>query len=270
MFRLFKKDAASSATNKSYKQYWLNRHDENSEFRVKDVATDPFLDWDLNTMPESSVEWNMFMALEICYANADESLAHRYLQRCLQVVERIFHEDRLIELHKRGKGLFPVNRAAVYRAQAYAQALLGRGLDKNLLARAATDYEDYCNGEGKSPWDSQAQCYYLNAVTLILLAGDRQRARELLAIKRSFKWHAEQFVLYQELAQTTTEPPIQDPTLPDRFGRFFDEIRNPGYDPEAFIEKSTLRFELGALRDKYFISQNGEIDWQRVIDAVSR
>lgn len=270
MFRLFKKDIASSATEKLHKYYWVKRHEENSEFRTRDVRTDPFANWDRNTMPESQVEWDLERALDVYYANADESLARQYLNRCLRVAKRILDENKLVELDKGGEGLFPVKRGRTYRAQAYAQALLGRDVDRELLIRASKDYEDYCNGVGKSPWDSQAQCYYLNAVTLSLLADDRARARELLATKRSFKWHAEQFALYQELAQTTAEPPIPDPALLERFNRFFNEVRDPKYDPKVFIEPGTLRFELGALRDKYFISSNGEIDWQRVIEAVSR
>ncbi len=55
-----------------------------------------------------------------------------------------------------------------------------------------------------------------------------------------------------------------------RFEEYFDYIRDPQLKTDLFLERDVLRLELGALRDKYFVSPDGRIDWPRVVEAVSR
>jgi hypothetical protein len=46
-------------------------------------------------------------------------------------------------------------------------------------------------------------------------------------------------------------------------------VRDPRYKSDLFQELRILRFELGIIRDKYFVSENRMIDFRRAIEVVA-
>lgn len=158
-------------------------------------------------------------------------------------------------------------RANALEVKVLANAILGNGLDIKALCDAATDLVKWALHER---WDDQSEDAYLRAVRLLLIAGDIPKASELLRSRKKFKWHGEQAAVLRRLI-VCKDRPIKDLEFRGEFDKVFDPQR-PRYviDQKAFTNVSTTRIELGAIRDKYFVSTDLGIDWDRAIDAVSR
>jgi hypothetical protein len=199
------------------------------------------------------------------YADHDSAIGLEFLRRCLAVAERIIEEDK----PRQGRCIadFPLNRGQVLRASAHAHGILGK-TDPALFRDGSVDFESWVEKTGR--WDDQDQAYYLAAARLALIGDDLGHARELLGVERSIKDHPDQAHLVRWLSTGGRVPrgPSQRKEVA-KFERFFSTLRNPKYKSKVFTESSMLRWELGVLRDKYLISEDGFTDWKRVIVAVS-
>jgi hypothetical protein len=207
--------------------------------------------------------------LEVLYAGAGHCVADKFLHAAVDMIDRAIAEDkfrdpRVLEM------AFPSNRGKGLQVRAYSKAVLGGNLDNDDLLQASRDCEEYWLRFGNSEWDSQTQAHILTAARMALIAGDLKRAKEVLAIKRSMKWHAEEFQLLKDLAQhAELNLPIRDPTLQSHARAFFDRVRDPDYNPDVYLDLPIVRLEWGALVNKYF-ETGGHINWERVIDLVAQ
>lgn len=164
---------------------------------------------------------------------------------------------------------FPRNRGEGLRVRAYANVLLGHALDTQDLVQASRDYEERFIATPQRDWDSIPQAHILEAARMSLISGDLKRAKEVLSIKRSMKWHAEEFQLLKELvAEAQTELPVHNSSLRARVKKFFDRVRDPEYKPNVFMDLPILRLEWGALINKYF-ETGSHINWSRVIELIA-
>ncbi len=233
------------------------------------VEWDPFEDWERNTAPDSAAERNLMAALEILYGRGDAELARRYLERCLRIGERALAEG---VLHmERCKVHAPQNQGVLRRALAYARALLGTHLQAETLLAAEAPFEAACAGFTRRRWDTFDSEVYLSALRLALLADSADVVERLSRLRRPTRAHREQHELLTELAAAVSaNERIQDKTYQTRFDTFFDLARHPEYDPAEYSDIRVLRLDLGLLRDKFLVSPDGEIDWQRAIDAIAR
>jgi hypothetical protein len=155
------------------------------------------------------------------------------------------------------------------RTRAYAQALLGRPLDQAALLAASADYESVYADYPMRRWNHFEEATYLEAIRLALLGGSTETAQRLLNRRSRFRTHLEEQALLRHLAASlTTATPVQTDGFAARFDAFFDQVRNPLYDPPEYSRRPILRLELALLREKYLISSDGHIDWQRAIDAI--
>jgi len=246
-----------------HKAFWILDHDKNKDFRWQHVEADPFKNWEQWRSPDMKAEVEFDMALRCLYADQQE-LGRQYLRRAIAVAERALKEDKCRS--ERCKGGWPWNEGRLKRTLAYARALGGERFDTTLVVQASERLSEWCAGTAKRDWDEMDQLVLLAAIRLALLAGDAERARTLLRTKRSLKANAEEKELLQGLAEV--RPPSERAPLAKPFKAFFDKVRDPGYKPPA-DEYLMHRLELGALYDKSFVSVDGEIDWNRVIEAVS-
>jgi hypothetical protein len=204
--------------------------------------------------------------LEILYGRGDADLAQRFLERCLLIAERAFAEDKLQS--PRCRNSFPENRGQLLRVRAYAQAILGGLLEEADLLKASADYEQVTASYPKHKWDDLQEDTYMTVVRLALLASDRERVQRLLTRRRAFRWRPEEHDLWTSLLPLN-ETRARDEALEARFKMYFDRIRDPNFKPEGFMQRDFVRLELGMLWDKYFVSPDRQIDWQRTIDAIA-
>jgi hypothetical protein len=255
----------------SYRQLWRSHCEAEYKGFLEIIAKDRFHNWENNSGPEETAERDLFLGVELLYAQLDPALARQYIERSLTILKRIFDENRC-EYLDHG---FPMNRGEALRTAAYARALLGEPLDTASFSQASRDIETHCRGTPPNKlcsWDAVTQTWWLSAVRLSLLAGDVERARNLLQHKKSFKSVKLQYDALAALGAAAPPLPIVDPKVREQFEVYFDAVRNPNYQypPDQILDSHKLvMFELGLLRDKYFISPDGTIDFHRAIDAVS-
>lgn len=255
-------------SKKSFKDIWKKQIDASRSDLEELTTWDIFEDWERHRGPESKAENQFINALDILFAGTDDVLAHKFLERCLAILDRAFKENKFES--KLCAARFPLNRGGGERLRAYAQALLGGKFSPSALITTSEDCEEHCNLYPPGHWDAQSQAYYLAAIRAALIAGDVDRAARLLKTKKSFKWHATEHGLLQRVATAAPQKqPIRDPKLFDDYDNFFDQIRDPASKPNVFTELHILRFELGVIRFKYFMSKSGEIDWPTVIESIS-
>ncbi len=229
---------------------------------------EPFKNWERNSKPEWIAERYFVNALEVLYASVERELPRIFLSATVELLDRAFDEDRFHAQYAE-YGL-PKNIGEALRVRTYTKALMGEPLAVDDLKQGSEHYIEWCSGWKGADWDSQAQSDYLTAVRIALIAGDLNYAKELLATKRKFKWHAEEHQLLLEIAHEAEEGiPINNLDLRDRVDRFFDLIRDPDFKPDVFFPTDMGRFEWGVLVYKYFVGRN-RIDWPAVINLISR
>lgn len=245
---------------------WFERYERDRDGFAEILTWDPFKDWQVDRMPEMGVGEELRAGLYIAYARGtDYEQAVAFFRRACQVAQRAIDEDKLTSPHSNSS--FPLNRGVLYRAYSYARAILGEQLDVRALAQSSRDFEEWCKGYKKSEWDSQAQANYLSAVRLAIVAGEIDRAQELLKTRKSFTWHKTEHEVWKRLVELRGDVRT-DAEFGGRFGEYFDKLRDPRFAPDVYMETDILRLELAAIRDKYLISEDGVIDWSRAVDSV--
>lgn len=245
-----------------HKAYWQLEYERNKDFYFENIQQDPFAKWDLLAAPDGAAERELSKALNCLYADQKE-LAQQYLRRAIAVAERALREDKCRS--ERCKGGYPRNEAQLLRALAYSRGLLGEQLDGNLFVRSATLFEE---SSRRGDWDPMAQLELLGGIRMALLAGEQERAAKTLKTgrRRALKDNLEEKELLETLSHARGAEDLA--RLSKLFKVFFDKVRDPGFKPPAH-EYVMHRLDLGALNDKYFVSVDGAIDWDRVIKSVS-
>lgn len=253
-------------TGVSYKAKWLAAYEAERDYYAEEPR--PFEKWDRDSKPEWTAEWELRNALRVLYATAERAIADKFLSAALEVVARAFAEDKFHS--KYAEMAFPENRGSALRARAYACAIKTGTFDASDLVNSGRDIEAYWSKFGPEDWDSQTQAYFLDVVRMALIAGDLVGARNVLQTKRSFKWHAEEHRLLKNLIEEALYgTPIRNEQLLSHITEFFDEIRDPDFKPNSYMELEIVRLEWGAIINKYF-ETGASIDWNRVIELVSQ
>lgn len=255
-------------TRPHYRAEWVNHFQEQRGGYYEVAGWDPYGNWELNTRPDGRAEDNLLYALEVLFGRGDTDLARRFLERCLAISERTLAENKLQS--PRCLENYPENRGHLLRARTYARALLGEPLDEAALRQASAAIEEACADYPKRKWDDMQEARYLEAIRPALLSGSAEATQRLFRRRRAFSTHLEEFELLKVLVAALPDGlPVRDEGFRVRFDAFFDQVRAPDYDPEEFSRVAILRLETGLLRDKYMVSLDGKIDWQRAIDAIA-
>lgn len=251
----------------SYRPVWEKEYQANRGSFIQVAHWDPFKDWDLDTAPDKGVEYNLSDGLRILYGHGDADLARRFLEHCLAIAERTLAEDTLVSPRCRDR--FPENRGILIRARTYARGLLGCPLEETALRKASADFEQACATFPKHKWDDFQENTYLAVVRLALVASDGARAQQLLTRRRRFRWFPEQDEILRGLASALLATSLPDDRFRAYFKAYFDQVRDPAFNPAVYTRVPLLRLELGILYDKYLVSPNQTVDWQRTIDAIA-
>jgi hypothetical protein len=196
-------------------------------------------------------------------------LAKQYLEKAsivanTAVAQNLFQVGRATEV-------FPFNRACVLRAKILIDGLLyGGPADASVCRMAAQDHADDARQIEPALWEANAQGKYEDGVELLLIAGLRDEAAAMIRSARSMRGKGvkERFTGSKAIVKAGTCP-ITDPKVRDAYMAMFDAVRDPQFDtrggcPLTVVEK----FSLGVLWDKYFVSTDGTIDWDRALEAT--
>jgi hypothetical protein len=252
----------------TYRRFWRTAYVEQEASYRTILGWDVYGNWERNAMPDGTAEGELIVALRLKYSGIPEAPASAFLERSLSVVERTLREDKLSSA--RCQGGFPLNRGRLLRTKAYASVLLGSSFNAEALRQASSDHQSWVEAGQARSWDSQAEAYYLAAIRLALVEGDGERARLLVAGRKSLKWHKQEYAVLKALSARPPGAFTGEQELLQELDAYFDEVREPGYQPKVFIESFILPFELALLRDKYFEAAGGSVNISRVLEEVSR
>jgi hypothetical protein len=255
-------------TTPPYRQAWQQAYAKDQASYAEILTWDPFRSWERNSIPESTAARYFSSGLNILCGGGGPEQGRRFLQHCQQIAERALAEGKVES--PLCKDRFPLNRGQLLRVSTYARALLGGPLDEGALRQAAADFEQWSQRFPKHKWSDYQEAHYLAGVRLALLGNDRERVARLCSRRRALRWHGEEYALLKDLAGGPQPPPPQgESPLLARFDVYFDSVRDPNYISEGYQEVEALRVELAALRDRWFDSPDGRIDFNRVIDSIS-
>ena len=249
-----------------FKRHWQTHIEKNLEYFEGDLFP-PFRNWEDDRLPEMDAVRKLRNGLICAYARWDGRRRDSFFDQSIAIVERALAENKFMS--ESCQFAFPGNRACALRVRAYASALLGRGLLIDDLNQSSIDYESWCEGYEAGDWDSQAQAYYLDAVRTALLAGELNRASGLLDVRRSFRWHQQEFETMGQLIRAAVKStPVLGDSARESILTFFELIRDPSFQPDVFLEIDVVRLEWGALVNKY-LAPGDAINWNTVIEIVS-
>lgn len=239
---------------------WIRR-----EEGLREISSwDPFRDWNRNRMPESSVEDELRVSLVPLLGRGDVALAELFLRRALAIADRAIAEKRLQDELCRFS--FPHNRSRLTRARSYAACLLDVSLDEAALSQASRDNYAWAMMPEQPCWDSQIQAYATAAIRLALVAGDQALAAEQLGTRKSFKWHSQEHAILKRIATAAPATLARDDLA--ALDAYFDVIRDPGFKADVYHETHIVRLEMSIIRYRYFVSKDGSIDWNRVLEQI--
>ena len=236
----------------------------------------PFGKWSQNATPGHTAEQLLIDGLIAHFAGESEA-SERLLDLARRVSDRAIEDPSELpgvsmeDLEESFNSLFVggINLqdiAVGIRAGAYARGMLGVDVNPDSLVRAAEDLLDHSSGAEGPTWDDQFQAYHLGAVRMLLLAGRRERARDALARRYSFRRHAEEAELLRSLAALEGDLPATDEDLAGGIQTFLEPLKAADYVPDRYLEIELLRLEIAALADMYL--GTGELDLQRAAATI--
>jgi hypothetical protein len=256
-------------TEVSYKQLWIEAYQRDRNDMAVIIERDPFNDWDKIRFPEISVSWALQNALDILYSGTDPELAYRFLSRCVAIIERTERDGKL-DAQKRDVGSV-LERAEFYRAKALTLAVSTGGTHADLFRQSGQDFLAWiAKDKHSSTWHDQDEAYFLAASGAHLICDDVERANELFQRYTKTNWIRIEARLWRDLcAEWLADGRVSEPLKLMLWNRF-DEIRRPQYQPKMFMRLTEFRLEFGAIVWKYVLENKGAIDWNAVIELVSR
>jgi len=246
-------------------QYWRQSFEREAEgYRETLEQLDIFRNWTRNTNPENTAELQLLNSLEVQYAG-ERVLANQFLERAIAVIDRTIAEDKLPKTAER---LYPMNEGVLLRTEAYARGLLDHAQpDLEKISRAADCFEEWCSTQ--DTWNDQLYAYCLGGMRLAAIAGNHDQVIRIAASRKSWVHHAGERRILRDLAKAAKKSGfIDDQKLIGAFGDYFGTVRDPHYRSKAFMERWLVPFELAIIRDKYFVSPDGMIDWKRIIGSI--
>jgi hypothetical protein len=251
-----------------FRHEWVQHYQRNTRDYAQLLTAGPFSSWKEAREPQKLARFELEHALQILFSHQNSELANKFLLNAVAVAERIERENAFqSELVK--PFFIPLFSAELARVRAHAESLLGRGLQTERLLQASLAYEEFAAGPQA---DAITQYFYLLAVDLALLAGDVARAESLLSARRSSRRDALHFATLKLLVPAIREgTPIADPAVLAKFDEYFNRVRaypTPA-KKEFFFEYFLSAFEMALMRERYFLSRDGAINWGRVIDLAS-
>jgi hypothetical protein len=253
----------------AWRDEWVN---EERSFREIDAYNDDaFRNWNRNCNPEIETADQFFLATDILYSQGDRELALRFLRQAIAVADRAFAEDKFRKSKWCRPG-FPKNRGEAEKIRVYAKALLGEKFEPIRIRRAAEDILSWWR-ENADWSDAMMQADWLTALRMSLIAGDPAWTRELVAEAMLMNFYRAEVKRMDDVARAALEhQPIRDAALRKRIDERFDTVRSPKWKGRGAVGEpfEDVRFELAVVRHRYFISKDGTIDWDAVIESIRR
>jgi hypothetical protein len=212
----------------------------------------------------------------VCAYAGDHLHARIFFERAIRNADRLEREDRFHDTEI-AECAYPCSLAEAIQARAYARWLLGQGLDRNAIKRAAEFFVDWCLTK---PDDCRrfvspvTMGFYLEGIRAATVSGDLDFARKVDEAPHRFtEYHAEERDLWRSLL--TTYPRLNQ-RFREQFEEFFDRVRNPDFQVTVggyptFVRREWLGLDTGIIRQMYLLNATPlePVDPQAVIESVA-
>ena len=228
------------------------------------VSWDPYRSWGKNCAPELAAKEELIWGLKVAFSDPDHELVQRFLTRGVEITDRALVERKFEnELCISG---FPANIAVALRTKAQCLSIITGMTQEDLFREAGGHFLKFCREE--NGWDSIAQNYYLSGIRTTLLAGDYELAQAVYQTGQAPEHSEEPRILEQLISAARTGERSPSKTRAD-LDKLFEKTRDPRYNQKPPLNVIVGPFEIACVRDKYVVSQDGKIDWRRVIGDFS-
>jgi len=249
----------------SYKQYWRDLYERERDNTLLIWGWDPFEDWDKSLMEPALAPGDLQIGLSILYAKPDDELGERFIRRALSYVERLLREKKCEQL--RG---FPFNRAETYELKALCLGILENKIDEGSWHNAAEDYTAFLTDEGDHHpglWHA----FFLCAIRAELIRGNPAAALHLYErIPKRVPWLTAEGPMWRQLAESAARGESTPRQLASEIEAFFEEIRNPSFEPEDEMGVTRARPEVGAILWRYVRHPEKSPDWRAILRAIAK
>lgn len=249
-----------------YRHKWEKIFEADRDFFLS--LSDPYTNWENQRMREILAEHYFSNGLIVLYSEQDRSLWEKFFVASIGIVSRSIEENKFQTGFSAKE--FPGNRARGLRVKTYAQFLISGHLDSSSLDLAGADFMDsYHNMSTDDSSSALGESTYLSALRLFLITNDLTICQSLLDEKRDLFWHEQEHKILKRLVDCLqNDNSITDSVLEDDYFGFFDEVRDPEYSPEFYLEKEIVSFELSLIACIYFGLDSGELR-SSVVNLVS-
>lgn len=200
------------------------------------------------------------------FAETDVVLATEYFQAAIETAQREFTgiSDWDVK-YPDTKDLRKSRRSELLRIEAYASAVRVGSLDRGKLHLAANHIPDSWK-DGPRGYLAMESEDRLTALRLAILSEDPLLIKSIVKSARQTVRAHPGFRLMIELSTLLTKPAgAHDPTLQDRFTEYFHQTRQPNRSSTVKLKQ----VEVAALFHRFFLSSNGQIDWESVLDSIA-
>jgi len=243
------------------------------------LAMNIYKSWDSPIlMPESLVEDSSFSYALECLLYGDRENGNAFLNRTIEVADRILAENRCLWEQTLATTGYPRNHAIIQRDRAYAKWLLGGDFDRDVMKSCARQLVEWCLTKANDHehfTDAFTMNYYVQGIRAAIIACDLDLAGELVRTKQPLLGlHGHQRDLWRKLIDMY--PDLTD-EFDGEFETFFDLVRDPDFQERVgkarnFIIRDILALETGIIREMYIInaSPHRNPDPENVLAAVAR
>ncbi len=267
MIKLFGRK--NSAKPEKLKEYW-HWYYNISESSYRDLLSDDpiWSSWELSRNPESIAADRFGIATEILCGAGDRGLANAFVERCIEILDRIDAESKCTS--DRCVASFPINVGRSTMLRGLIDYYFDRQPEESVFVDAATHFLSYSRRAVEDGvWDAVIQYDFLFAVELLLLGGRPDDAhRELEGVPEALTKNERQHLAIRTLIDSTGKSRSSGEVPDARAGSFFAALRdprNPPLDNEHFVWSNEAIVQ-ALLRLKYSAKvKPNTISWDDVI-----
>lgn len=249
----------------SYKKAWKYE----LEFNQRSIKT--MLCDDLHSYNDVQIWSDCHMGVWLMIFQNQNANARFFLNRGLSIADNVMAGK--VPLYPPNRP-HPASMARFLTAFAHGTAAAGRSDWPERFREASKATVEEVEAIAKEEeWYTDLDQKVLQAARQSMLGNDFETAKRLLHQYPCPLFERERTLFVTLLEAPSVPPPLSNPKLLAEFDAHFDIVRAL-YDehkitgPEGYainLNSTEAAFELSGIRDKYFFSPNGEIDWQRAI-----
>lgn len=248
------------STMNSYSTAWAQRLHQRRDDLEHVLAMDRFARWETSSMPESVALQELSFGLGVLFGG-DESMGEKFIERSLNICNRIIDEDKL--LSDRCRDAYPINLAETLVVRGHSLAILKGRMDCKSFEEAVSHFHD-----GATTDHMQDKANLVWSARILLILGCLDEAISVLeSINQEQSLCDPLGIDWLNVARTVASG--QDEIVKDVLSLLFEEKRNPTLSATGYGQIWIGRLELSLIIQRYLKSPLNCPDWRAAIRDFS-